>query len=112
LNSKTIRASAGSVFRLPCVGDLDTQQACATLKDSHITIVGTAPTAGETSDRWDWRKPTAVIIGNEGSGLSEEEVHLCDELVRIPHNPAVESFNSAIAAAIILYEASKQRGRK
>jgi TrmH family RNA methyltransferase len=112
LNSKTIRASAGSVFRLPHVGDLDTRQAFAALRESHITIVGTAPTAGETIDRWDWRKPTAVVIGNEGSGLSEEEVHLCDEFLRIPHNSAVESLNSAIAAAVILYEASKHRGRK
>jgi TrmH family RNA methyltransferase len=72
LNSKTIRASAGSVFRLPHVGDLDPQQAFAALRASHITIVGTTPAGGETIDRWDWRKPTAVVIGNEGSGLSEE----------------------------------------
>ena len=112
LNSKTIRASAGSVFRLPHAGGLEAAQVFEAFKEAHITVVGTAPTAGETIDRWDWRKPTALMIGNEGSGLTEEEVHLCDELVRIPHNPAVESLNSAIAAAVILYEASKQRGRK
>jgi RNA methyltransferase, TrmH family len=50
-----------------------------------------------------------VLIGNEGSGLNAEELGYCDTVLRIPHSPAVESLNSAIATAVILYEASKQR---
>jgi TrmH family RNA methyltransferase len=109
LNSKTVRASAGSVFRLPHVWDLDPRQAVSVLKASGIGVVGTAPSAQQTLDQWDWRKPSAIVIGNEGGGLSEEEMNLCDVLLRIPQASGVESLNSAIAAAVILYEASKQR---
>ncbi len=109
LKSKTVRASAGSVFRLPHVWDLDIRQAVSLLKASGIGIVGTAPSAQQTIDEWDWNKPSAIVIGNEGHGLSEEEKDLCDVQLRIPQCAAVESLNSAIAAAVILYEASKQR---
>ncbi|HYR86020.1 MAG TPA: RNA methyltransferase [Terriglobia bacterium] len=109
LNSKTVRASAGSVFRLPHVWELDMRQAVSALKASGVGVVGTAPSAQQTIDQWDWNKPSAIVIGNEGQGLSEDEKNLCDVLLRIPQYAAVESLNSAIAAAVILYEASKQR---
>lgn len=109
LNSKTVRASAGSVFRLPHVWDLDVKQAVSALKTAGIRVVGAAPSARQTIGEWDWRQPSAIVIGNEGAGLSDEEMDLCDLTLRIPHSGAVESLNSAIAAAIILYEAARQR---
>ena len=109
-NPKTLRASAGSVFRIPHIWDLDGDELFAALRSSNIHAVGTAPDAGQTIGEWDWGQPSAIVIGNEGSGLSEEEKRMCDALVRIPHEPAVESLNSAIAASVVLYEASKQRG--
>ena len=112
LNPKTIRASAGSVFRLPHVWDMDVKLIMSALKATNIRVLGTAPSARRTIDQWDWREPTAVVIGNEGSGLSDEEIQLCDSVVRIPHQKTVESLNSAIAAAIILYEASRQRSSR
>jgi RNA methyltransferase, TrmH family len=109
ISSKTVRASAGSVFRLPHIWDLDLKQTVAALKASKIHVVGTSPSAVDTIDWWDWRKPSAILIGNEGSGLSDEELHACDALLRIPHRPTVESLNSAVAVSVILYEAYKQR---
>jgi RNA methyltransferase, TrmH family len=109
INSKTVRASAGSLFRLPHIWNVDLKQTVAALKTSKIHVVGTSPSAVDTIDWWDWRKPSAILIGNEGSGLSDEEIHACDALLRIPHRPAVESLNSAVAVSIILYEAYKQR---
>ena len=108
-NPKTLRASAGSVFRLPHIWDLDAGEIFSALKSSNIHAVGTAPGAGKTIAEWDWRQPSAIVIGNEGGGLTEEEMRMCDVLVRIPHRASVESLNSAIAAAVVLYEASKQR---
>jgi TrmH family RNA methyltransferase len=109
LNSKTIRASAGSIFRLPHLWDLDFNKVVAGLKANNIRIAGTSPQAKETIDAWDWTEPAAIIIGNEGSGLSAEESRMCDTMLRIPVMPSVESLNSAIAAAVILYEAFRQR---
>lgn len=109
INPKTIRASAGSLFRMPHIWDVDLKQTVAALKVSKIHVVGTSPSAVDTIDWWDWRKPSAIMIGNEGSGLSDEEIHACDALLRIPHRPTVESLNSAVAVSVILYEAYKQR---
>jgi TrmH family RNA methyltransferase len=109
LNSKAVRASAGSVFRLPHVWDVELKQTIGVLKKSKVHVVGTSPSAVDTIDWWDWRKPSAILVGNEGQGLSDEEVRVCDALLRIPHRPTVESLNSAIAVSVILYEAYKQR---
>lgn len=108
-NGKVVRASAGSVFRLPHVGGADLKEVAKALREKRIAIVGTSPAAGETIVDWDWRKPTAVLIGNEGGGLSKDELNSCDAILRIPHSSTVESLNSAISAAVILYEAARQR---
>ncbi|MBI4474368.1 MAG: RNA methyltransferase [Acidobacteria bacterium] len=110
-NSKTVRASAGSLFRIPHIWDVDFTQTCAALKASHIQVIGTSPAANETIDSWDWNKPCAIAIGNEGAGLTKSEMQMCDIVLRIPTSGAVESLNSAIAAAVVLYEAAKQRKR-
>jgi TrmH family RNA methyltransferase len=112
LNSKTVRASAGSVFRMPHVWNVDLKQTMVTLKTSKIHVIGMSPSAVDTVDWWNWRKPAAIMVGNEGNGLSDEEVRMCDALLRIPHRPTVQSLNSAIAVSVVLYEAYKQRTAK
>jgi len=108
-NSKVVRASAGSVFRLPHVSEAPSHDIVAELRKRGVAMIGTSPTAERSIDGWDWKKPTAVLIGNEGSGLSPDEIGYCDTVLRIPHRITVESLNSAIAAAVVLYEAFKQR---
>jgi len=109
-NPKAVRASAGSVLRVPHVWDLSLEETLSSLRKAGIPLVGTSPRAPATIAGWDWRSPVAVLIGNEGRGLDAEETRLCQAVLRIPHRLRVESLNSAIAAAIILYEAFKQRG--
>ena len=108
-NGKVVRASAGSLFRLPHIQGIDLGQIAGAFKSRNIRLVGTAPASESSIEKWAWPTPTAVLIGNEGSGLTGEELGYCDTVLRIPHNAAVESLNSAIATAVILYEASKQR---
>jgi len=108
-NSKVVRASAGSVFRLPHVSDAALQDIVPELRKRGIAVIGTSPTAEKSIVEWDWKRPTAVLVGNEGSGLSRDEIAYCDTVLRIPHRTTVESLNSAIAAAVVLYEAFKQR---
>jgi TrmH family RNA methyltransferase len=57
----------------------------------------------------DWQTASAVLIGNEGAGLSEEQLARCDRVLRIPQEGSVESLNSAVAAAVILYEGYRRR---
>ena len=108
-NPKVVRASAGSIFRLPHTGPADLGATVAALRSRKIAIVGTSPKGDKIIDQWNWRNPSAIVIGNEGQGLNSEETAECDTVLRIPHNAAVESLNSAIATAVILYEAWKQR---
>jgi TrmH family RNA methyltransferase len=108
-NSKCVRASAGSVFRLAHISGADLDQVMAQLRKEQIALVGTSPAAENDITGWDWRKPTALLVGNEGGGLSREEIRCCDTVLRIPQKATVESLNSAIATAVVLYEASKQR---
>ena len=109
-NSKVVRASAGSVFRLPQVSEAALHDIVPELRKRNVAIVGTSPMAEKTIEEWDWTNPVAVFVGNEGSGLSRDEISYCDTVLRIPHRTTVESLNSAIAAAVVLYEAFKQRG--
>jgi TrmH family RNA methyltransferase len=108
-NTKVTRASAGSVFRLPHVWGMESETIFTAMRDRGIAVIGTSPSAPETVETWNWRTPAAVVVGNEGSGLSETELGWCDVVLRIPINPAVDSLNSAVAASVILYEAATQR---
>jgi TrmH family RNA methyltransferase len=108
-NSKVVRASTGSIFRLPHVGPETLDETVRALRLRNIHLIGTSPTGSQTIDEWDWRPPAAIFIGNEGQGLNSEELEQCDTVLRIPHRASVDSLNSAIAAAVILYEASKHR---
>ena len=108
-NSKVVRASAGSLFRLPHVSGIALPDAVNALRARSVPIIGTAPSSESHIEKWNWQTPAAILVGNEGSGLNAEEAASCDTVLRIPHSPTVESLNSAIAAAVILYEAAKQR---
>jgi TrmH family RNA methyltransferase len=74
-----------------------------------MQIVATLP--GATTSYWqlDLRQPTLILLGNEGAGLSTELSAIADRQVSIPLSPGVESLNVAIAAALLLYEARRQR---
>ena len=108
-NSKVTRASAGSVFRLPHVWNLDLDTVAGALKARNVPLIGTSPHATDSITSWDWRRPAAVMIGNEGAGLTREQTAACTTLLRVPHEQQTESLNSAIAAAVVLYEAYRRR---
>ena len=110
-NSKVVRASAGSLFRLPHVWNLTFESVVEALRGRNIPLVGTSPHAKDSIASWDWSRPAAVLIGNEGAGLGAEQVSACNALLQIPHAPETESLNSAIAAAIVFYEAARKRVR-
>lgn len=107
-NAKTLRASSGSAFRLPVVS-VDVRGLMETLRAQRIRSLATVVDGGSVAQEVDLRGPTALFIGNEGSGLSAELVSACDASVTIACPGPVESLNAAIAASVLLYEASRQR---
>lgn len=107
-NSKVVRAAAGSLFRLPCVS-APSGDVMPLLRKRGIRIVATTSHKGTALPQADLTGGVAVLIGNEGAGISRELLAKADERVMIPHSSQVESLNAGIAASIILYEAARQR---
>jgi TrmH family RNA methyltransferase len=108
-NSKVVRASAGSVFRLPITG-AKLATAVDELKASGIRLIATDSHKGTALHEAKLTGPIAVFIGSEGAGVPRELIAQIDETIAIPHSPTVESLNAGVAASIVLYEAARQRG--
>lgn len=108
-NPKTIRSTMGSVYRMPFVYTEDLEKSIFELQERGVSCYA-AHLKGETFyDKWDYRKPTAFFIGNEGNGLSEKIADTADIYIRIPMEGKLESLNAAMAAGILMYEANRQR---
>ncbi|MGA3373734.1 MAG: RNA methyltransferase [Terracidiphilus sp.] len=114
-NPKAVRASAGSVFRLPLLS-VGAEECFARLRQEGVKIWTTAASravnGAEPAHRADLTAPVALLIGNEGNGVPEELAAQADGTVTIPCPGPVESLNAAVAASLLLYEASRQRGIK
>lgn len=109
-NPKVLRASAGQWFRLPMRVSEDLQATVMKVKGVGMQVVATLPDANLTYWQVDWQKPSLILLGNEGAGLSTDLAQMSDLNVKIPLQPGVESLNVAITAALILYEAQRQKG--
>ncbi|MCU0570305.1 MAG: RNA methyltransferase [Oculatellaceae cyanobacterium Prado106] len=108
-NPKVLRASAGQWFRLPMGVSANLKADLQAFQAQGIQIIATLPTATVTYWEVDMTRPSLLLLGNEGAGLSEEIAAIADVGVQIPLAAGVESLNVAIAAALILYEAKRQR---
>jgi TrmH family RNA methyltransferase len=108
-NSKTVRASAGSLFHLPVVRQAPVNEAVTVLRERGLQVLA-ADAEGEASiHETDLARPTAVLFGNEAWGISEEHLELADRTVRVPIRGKAESLNLAAAAALFLFESARQR---
>jgi RNA methyltransferase, TrmH family len=111
-NSKVIRASAGSMFRLAVVLAKDAgglEEISGKLRAKNVRLIATSSHKGTPLDQANLTGPSAVFIGNEGSGLPRAMLAHADEVIAIPHMPQVESLNAGVAGSIVLYEAARQR---
>jgi len=107
-NPKAVRASAGSVFRLPLVAASE-KESLARLREAGVRILATTVRSAEPADQVDLSGPVALVIGNEGSGVANDLLAKADAKITIPCPGPVESLNAAVAASVLLYEAARQR---
>ncbi len=108
-NPKTIRATMGSIYRVPFIYIKNISD---TLKILHKHGVHTyaAHLKGSTYyDAFSFQEPTAFLIGNEGNGLKKETADMAEKYLKIPMEGNVESLNAAIATSLLMYEAHRQR---
>jgi TrmH family RNA methyltransferase len=106
---KALRGSMGSALRLPVDRVHDVSEAVKEAKKRGCRIVATVPRDGRSLYEVNLKAATAVLIGGEGQGLPEALIAAADERVMIPMQAAVESLNAAVAAALVVYEAFRQR---
>ena len=106
---KALRGSMGSTLRLPVVGGISAAAALDCMASAGLRSIAAIPRGGADPDRIDWRPATGLLVGGEGPGLPDDVVDRCDARVTIPMAPAVESLNVAVAAAILVYAARRQR---
>jgi TrmH family RNA methyltransferase len=108
-NPKVLRATAGQWFRLPMSVTANLKAIVQQAKQAGMQVVATLPDAALTYWQVDWRRSSLILLGNEGAGLSPALAAMADLQVKIPLQGGVESLNVAIAAALILYEAQRQK---
>ncbi|HZE80929.1 MAG TPA: RNA methyltransferase [Candidatus Polarisedimenticolia bacterium] len=107
-NSKTVRGSAGSLFRQPLLR-VKLGESITTLKQQGVRVLATSSHKGKPLQEANFTGAAMIVVGNEGAGVPAEILSMADELVTIPHSLRVESLNAGIAASILLYEAARQR---
>lgn len=110
-NPKTIRATMGSIYRMPFLYVDSLQEVIGKLQEKGILVYAAHLKGNEYYDNFDFKKGTAFLIGNEGNGLKKETADLADAYLKIPMEGKVESLNAAIATSLLMYETYRQRRR-
>ncbi len=108
-NPKVLRSAMGSVFNLPIFTNAELKQIIKKLKQSGIQTLAAHLKGGVTPYAVNLKKPTAILIGNEANGLTEETASAADILVKIPIAGGAESLNASVACGILIYETVRQR---
>lgn len=108
---KALRGSMGSAFRVPIAVRTELPDALAAARTRSLRVRATVPRGGTPLPSCQLSEPSLIVFGGEGPGLPADVVADADERITIPMHPPVESMNVATAAAIVLYEAMRQRSR-
>jgi len=107
---RAVRNSMGAIFQLPVVETTSLIESLQTLRSQSIRCIAAHPhTDKKFLAQADFTKDCCLVFGSEGRGISPEVLAACDEAVAIPMSPTVDSLNVSAAAAVFLYEASRQR---
>lgn len=106
---KALRGAMGSAFRLPIWSGPNYDEVIQWCRAHKITTVCADADSDTSFTEADWTNPTALIVGQESTGLSKTEIESADASVRIPMKGSVESLNVSVAVGILLFEAARQR---
>jgi len=104
-----VKSSAGATAHMPIAQVTNLKRAMDELRDAGLWICGTVADGGEALESADLAEPTVLVVGSEGKGLRRTVADSCDRLLHIPMAGSLGSLNASVAAAIVLYEAGRQR---
>ena len=103
-NAKVLRSAMGSVFHLPVIQKINGEKFIKDLKCSGYRVIAADLNGAKPYIKMEYGDKTCLVIGNEGSGIRDEILDICDESVKIPIIGCAESLNAAVAAGILLYD--------
>lgn len=109
INADAIKTSAGALFSMPICRSHNLHKTCMLLQDSGLQLVACTEKTDSLIYKPDFTAPTAVIMGAEDVGISNDLLRIADHLAKIPMAGKIESLNVSVAAGVILYEALRQR---
>jgi 23S rRNA (guanosine2251-2'-O)-methyltransferase len=112
LTPAVVKASAGAVEYVPVAMVTNISQAIITLKKNSVWVTGIDMAGDQDYCHVDFKSPAAIVIGGEGKGLSDLARKRCDSIASIPMKGKVSSLNASVAAAVVMYEALRQRTLK
>jgi len=109
INADAIKTSAGALFSIPICRHDNLRKVCLFLQDSGLQIVACTEKTNDLIYNPDYTLPTAIVMGSEDEGISNDLLRVANHLAKIPMAGKIESLNVSVAAGIILYEAIRQR---
>ncbi|MFZ1699688.1 MAG: 23S rRNA (guanosine(2251)-2'-O)-methyltransferase RlmB [Pyrinomonadaceae bacterium] len=112
LTDTVAKSSAGAIEFVKVAKTANLNRFVEELKSRDIWVIGTSGDAATSYEDWDWTRPSALVLGSEGSGLHRLVAENCDTLVKIPMYGKIDSLNVSVAAGVILFEARRQRTKE
>jgi len=109
VNADAIKTSAGALFSIPVCRHANLHKTCLFLQDSGLQIVACTEKTNDLIYAPDYTMPTAIVMGSEDEGISNDLLRVANYLAKIPMGGKIESLNVSVAAGVILYEAVRQR---
>jgi 23S rRNA (guanosine2251-2'-O)-methyltransferase len=111
INADAIKTSAGALFTIPVCRHTNLHKVCLFLQDSGLQVVACTEKTDDLIYKPDFTAPTAIVMGSEDEGISNDLLRVADHLAKIPMAGKIESLNVSVAAGVILFEAVRQRGQ-
>jgi 23S rRNA (guanosine2251-2'-O)-methyltransferase len=112
LTDTVAKSSAGAIEYVKVAKVANLSRLIEKIKERDIWVVGTSGDAETSYADWDWTRPSAIVLGAEGTGLHRLVAQNCDVLVKIPMYGKIDSLNVSVAAGVILFEARRQRAQR
>ncbi|NDW09052.1 23S rRNA (guanosine(2251)-2'-O)-methyltransferase RlmB [Dysgonomonas sp. 520] len=108
VNADAVKTSAGALLKIPVCKEQNLTQAIQFLKDSGVMVVAATERAAQLYTDINYDGPVAIVMGSEDVGVSNENLRICDNLVKIPQFGTIESLNVSVAAGVLIYEVIRQ----
>lgn len=110
VNADAIKTSAGALHTIPVCRERNLKDAILFLRNSGVKVVAATEKAADNYTAVDLTSPTAIVMGSEDEGVSNEIIRICDNLVKIPQFGNIQSLNVSVACGVMIYEVVRQRG--